>query len=248
MPIHDWTRVEASTFHDFHSGWIVHLKEALNRGKLPQGYYAQAEQHVGRKIADVLTLHISDPDRLKNLPAPTDGGAVAVAEAPPRVRRTMVLAPPLKKARRTLTIRHTTGHRIVALVEVLSPGNKASASDVGEFVRKVEEALRAGIHVVLVDPLPPGRHDPSGVHGAIVEAISTEEDDLPHGKPLTLASYAARTPPVAYVEHLAVGDGLPAMPLFLTPDHYVNLPLEATYQAAFEGMPGYWREVLEART
>ena len=28
MPIHDWTRVEAATFHDFHCGWTIHLKDA----------------------------------------------------------------------------------------------------------------------------------------------------------------------------------------------------------------------------
>jgi hypothetical protein len=30
MPVHDWTRVSAATFHDFHGAWIVHLKETLN--------------------------------------------------------------------------------------------------------------------------------------------------------------------------------------------------------------------------
>jgi hypothetical protein len=34
------------------------------------------------------------------------------------------------------------------------------------------------------------------------------------------------------------------MPLFLTPEVYVSVPLEATYLAAWEGMPEYWRDVL----
>jgi hypothetical protein len=34
MPIHDWTRVDAGTFHDFHQAWITHLKETLNDGVL----------------------------------------------------------------------------------------------------------------------------------------------------------------------------------------------------------------------
>jgi hypothetical protein len=34
------------------------------------------------------------------------------------------------------------------------------------------------------------------------------------------------------------------MPLFLTPDVYVPVPLDSTYTAAWEGMPAYWREVL----
>ena len=47
MPVHDWTRVEAGTFHDFHHSWIEELKRALNAGLLPLAYYAQAEQRAG---------------------------------------------------------------------------------------------------------------------------------------------------------------------------------------------------------
>ena len=34
------------------------------------------------------------------------------------------------------------------------------------------------------------------------------------------------------------------MPLFLLPDEYVLVPLEATYQAAWEAVPAFWRTVL----
>lgn len=27
MGVHDWTRVDAGTFHDFHTCWIAHLKK-----------------------------------------------------------------------------------------------------------------------------------------------------------------------------------------------------------------------------
>ncbi len=53
--------------------------------------------------------------------------------------------------------------------------------------------------------------------------------------------------PVAYLEHLAVGSPLAEMPLFLDPDRYINLPLEATYLASYHGMPAFWRDVLEGR-
>jgi hypothetical protein len=35
MPIHDWTRVDAGLFHDFHQSWTVALCNALNSGVLP---------------------------------------------------------------------------------------------------------------------------------------------------------------------------------------------------------------------
>jgi hypothetical protein len=44
---------------------------------------------------------------------------------------------------------------------------------------------------------------------------------------------------------VAVGDVLPETPLFLEPDAYLNVPLEATYQAAYHGVPQRWKRVLE---
>ena len=60
------------------------------------------------------------------------------------------------------------------------------------------------------------------------------------------ASLKVRRFAEAYLEHLTVGGGLPDMPLFLDPDYYVNVPLEATYQGAWRGTPERWRRVLEA--
>ena len=48
MSVHDWTRVEAGIFHDFHTVWIAEIRSALNEGLLPSDYYALAEQHAGR--------------------------------------------------------------------------------------------------------------------------------------------------------------------------------------------------------
>ncbi len=59
MPLHDWTRVDAGIFHALRVAWVPEIQKTLNRGLLPEGYYALAEQHAGRAIADVLTLHAS---------------------------------------------------------------------------------------------------------------------------------------------------------------------------------------------
>jgi hypothetical protein len=83
------------------------------------------------------------------------------------------------------------------------------------------------------------------MHGAIWEAFAEEAVVPSRDRPLTLAAYVATQLPVAYVELVAVGDVLPQMPLFLDPDWYVNVPLEATYQAAYGGVPAFWRRVVE---
>jgi hypothetical protein len=115
------------------------------------------------------------------------------------------------------------------------------------FVGKIASALESGIHVLLVDLFPPFSHDPDGVHNLVLEALGYEEDpyDLPKDEPLTVASYLAGPPIEAYLEHMASGMALPSMPLFLLPNRYVNVPLDSTYEGAYQGLPGFWREVLE---
>jgi hypothetical protein len=249
MPVHDWIRVEAGIFHDFHLVWTGALRSAFNEGLLPKGYYALAEQHAGRAIADVLTLH-SGPRSVEPDWSPPDSGGIAVAEAPPRVWRTQTVSPSLVNRRRSLAIRHVSGHRLIALVEIVSPANKDRRQHVEDLVDKVVAALELGIHVLLIDLFPPGVHDPSGIHGSILQVLDEYGSSyvLPSGAPLTLASYAAGPQVEIYLEHLAVGTALAEMPLFLRSDRYVNVPLEATYQAAYRGVPEFWRDVLEGRS
>ncbi len=46
MPIHDWTRVDAGTFHSFHQDWTIEICRTLNRGLLPPDYLAMTDQRV----------------------------------------------------------------------------------------------------------------------------------------------------------------------------------------------------------
>src|SRR5947208_5074826 len=79
MPIHDWTRVDAGIFHDFHHEWISTLRRSLNAGLLPPDHYALAEQIAGGL----------EPDKAK-----------------------------------AVVIHHISDHRVVAVIEIVSPGNK----------------------------------------------------------------------------------------------------------------------------
>ena len=53
---------------------------------------------------------------------------------------------------------------VVALVEIVSPGNKNSQTGLDAFVRKAREMLAAGVHLSLVDLFPPSPRDPSPWH------------------------------------------------------------------------------------
>jgi hypothetical protein len=239
VPIHDWTRVRANRFHDFHQGWTVAIRNALNAGGLPPGYFALVEQHAGGPEPDVITLELSPPAS----GAPSAGLAVEVA--PPKTRfvtRTEAAAY-ARKANR-VTVRHPDGD-VIAVIEIVSPGNKDSRHAVRAFARKAVAFLHAGVHLLIVDLFPPGPRDPQGVHKLIWDRLREEPFELPADKPLTLAAYAVGTEVVAYVEPVAVGDVLPDMPIFLTGDRYVPCPLEATYQATWDVFPAVLKGPLE---
>jgi hypothetical protein len=243
MPIHDWTRVDAGLFHAFHHGWIEELARALNRGVLPEDYFALPEQNIRGPIADVLTLELAVESEE---PSGKDGG-VAVTARPPRTRLTKRAEADFyaRKASR-LTIRHRHG-KVVAVIEIISPGNKSSQAEFRALVEKSADLIRHGIHLMVVDLFPPGKRDPHGIHKAIWDQFEEVELELPADKPLTLASYDAGPDYVAYVEFVGVRDELPDMPLFLKPDVYVPTPLQPTYQAAWNAFPNPVKGLLEAR-
>jgi hypothetical protein len=247
MPIHDWTRVNAGIFHDFHHEWISTIKHSLNRKLKGTDYYALAEQVAGGLGPDVLTLQRPLPSgkKTRRSAGRLPSSAVALADSPPRVRYRITDAKRWYAGKKkAVTIRHVSEHNVVAVLEVLSPGNKASRTALDDFVRKAHELLRAGIHFALVDLFPPSRRDPEGVHPIL---WSDEDDNIfrfDPAKPLTCASYRAGPLAEAFVEPVGVGDKLPDLPVFLVADEYVPVPLETTYQAAFEAVPDFWREAL----
>jgi hypothetical protein len=247
MPIHDWTRVEDGIFHDFHHAWIEEIKRALNAGLLPDDYYALAEQFASGFGPDVLTLQGSGNGDLGgqgSIAAP--GNGIGLSLAPPKVKVTAETEMEFyRRKQKVITVRHVTGDRVVAMVEIVSPGNKASRNPFRSFVEKTAELLHHGIHLLIVDILPPTPRDPQGIHRAIWEDITGQEYTAPADKPLTLAAYESALAIRAYVEPMAVGDVLTEMPLFLEPGGHVPVPLEATYQAAFNAVPKRWRRVLE---
>jgi hypothetical protein len=243
MPMHDWSLVPAGIFHAFHHRWISAISDALNGGILPKDFYALPEQLAGGLGPDILTLQTrSDGDE----PDRTSGEAATALVTRPRTRFTAETdAAFYRRKKSSIAVRHVSGDEIVAMVEILSPGNKSSRHAFAAFVEKAFELLESQIHLLLIDPFPPGPRDPNGVHGAIWDEDGCEPFRLPADKPLTLVAYECGPMTRAYIEPIAVGDALPDMPLFLEPDHCIYVPLENTYQTAFAVQPERWKRVLE---
>jgi hypothetical protein len=219
MPMHDWTRVIAGIFHHFHHQWISTVAGSLNDGVLPNTYDALVEQTADAPIPDDLT----NP-RL-------------TLEAEERIYAA--------KANR-VAVYHATGDKVVGYIEIVSPGNKQSEAAIRKFLDKLAEAISENCHLLVIDPHPPTRRDPRGIHARFWEDYfgQRESPGVSDETPLSLAAYRSDLVPTAYFEPIAVGQALPPMPIFLTPDYYVNVPLEETYDAAWRSVPARWREVI----
>jgi hypothetical protein len=240
--MHDWTQVPDGIYHAFHHEWISEIGRTLNRGLLPRDYYALPEQVAAGFGPDVLTLQ---EQRAAGRPG-DDGGIATAPQARPRTRFTAETEGEFyRRKKSTIVVRHVSGDRIVSMIEIVSPGNKATQSALHAFVNKACELLEHRIHLLIVDPLPPGPRDPQGVHAAIWSEVQDAAFRLPPDKPLTLAAYECDVTTRAYIETVAAGDVLPDMPLFIEPALWIPVPLEATYRTAFEVMPRRWREVLQ---
>ena len=156
MPVHDWTRVRSNRFHDFHQSWTVAIRNVLNTGRFPPGYFAMVEQQTGGPEPDVVTLELKPP---AGSAAPAE---LAVELQPPKTRivTRSEAAGYARKANR-ITVRHPDGD-VVAVLEIVSPGNKDSRHALRSFVRKAVAFLHAGIHLLIVDLFPPGPPRPAG--------------------------------------------------------------------------------------
>ena len=129
MPIHDWTRVSSGTFHDFHQGWTIEIRNVEQRGSpgrllrngRPMGKRTRTRRHCAS---------VTQPG--------TRGRGLVVAETPPRIKRAarvdteFALYP--RKANR-IVIHHELG-RVVAMIEIVSPGNKDNKHAVASFIAK----------------------------------------------------------------------------------------------------------------
>jgi hypothetical protein len=240
MPIHDWTRVQSGLFHEFHQSWSVRIKDALNCG-LPKGYYALVEQKVEGPEPDVIAVEMKKRTKPPMTSAPT-----ATIEPPKTALTAHIASDTVRYARKAnrISIRHPLG-QVIAVIEIVSPGNKDSRNSLRLFVDKAIVFLENGIHLLIVDLFPPSIRDPQGIHKAIWDELADQPFELSAGKPLTCVSYRVDDGITANIEPLSIGDQLPDMPLFLTSKEHILVPLESTYTATWAVCPEPIRELVE---
>ncbi len=241
MPIHNWKDAPVGLYHHFHQSWCSELCNGLNAGVLPAGYFALIDQRTIGMISDVLTLTTPPSSR-----ASGPSGGVAVADCPPKVRHISRDTDSDVYAKRVnrVAVRNNFGE-VVAIIELVSPGNKDNRHAIKSFIEKAADFIANGVNLLVIDLFPPTPRDPQGLHKAIWDQFQEEPFELPPDKPLIVASYSAGDTKTAYVESVAVGDPLPAMPLFLDPATYVPAPLEETNMRTWEKCPAEMKAIVE---
>lgn len=236
MPMHDWTKVDAGIFHDFHQEWAIRISRVLNQSLLPADHYALLM--MARPPAVVEDDECEEPH--------IRYAGTAVRERPESMLPILSDATHYARVKNRVSIRRSSDDRIVSIIDIVCPGIKNGRIVFHRYLDELADLLEKGVHLLVIDPLPQNIHDPAGIHAALLHEWDGSDYSHPIHTPLTFVSYEAdlNGDPLADVKHIAIGDELPEMPLFFESNGCVMLPLEETYRSAVEAVPKRWRDVI----
>ena len=123
--------------------------------------------------------------------------------------------------------------RLVAAVEIVSPGNKDRPESRAQFVAKCAALLRQRVSVVLVDVVTVRDFN---LYAELLEWVGERDPALGDDPPSTYAA-ACRWRPVgasrlleAWNRQMVIGQPLPVLPLWLSDELAIPLDLEASYE------------------
>jgi hypothetical protein len=232
MPLRDHFRSPVNDTHswdEFHGGWPMEIVRTL-RGILPPGFRAGPNIHLGSPFeVDVSTY---DLDTREPFPESRNGGtAVAIAPTP-----TLTLEADLSEQDVYEVQVYDTerGRRLVAAIELVSPSNKDRPDARDSFVGKVASLLQKGVCVSIVDLVTVRQ---ANLYADLLESLGQRDPVLepvpPHLYAVTLRARQSpnRKPQLdVWFYPMTLGQPLPTLPIWLTPDLRVLLPLETGYE------------------
>jgi len=228
----------------FHSRWATAIADDLNR-RLPKRFLAEGPYGLGKfASADVAEIdQESDHGASGSNGAPLSGnesGGLAVATepvlyAPPKPGLSMPADFPEEVIVEVRDLHRAL--QVLAVLEIVSPGNKDDEEAKLAFAGKCLSYLAKGIGLVVLDIVTEGV---TNLHNVMVRLAKQDANFEMAGEPQT---YAASYRPVQrkwdkmidlWHWPLVVSSALPTVPLALKGFGCVALNLEATYQEACE--------------
>jgi Protein of unknown function (DUF4058) len=216
-------------WESFHVNWAGAIADALNESLLPEGYFAEEHAQIGARVEiDVATFR--GPET-----SPHPAGATATL--PRRVwvppAPTIVVPAAFPDSFQVLIFENEGGGRLVAAIELVSPGNKDRTAERQAFAIKCASYLCRGIGLIVIDIVTSRR---ANLHDEIMRLLGHETPLPPDA-----ALYAVAYRPIVrdsqeqieiWPSHLEIGRSLPVLPLALNAELALPIDLETTYTAA----------------
>jgi hypothetical protein len=220
----------------FHYAWATVITQQLNRGVLPERYFAVPNTKMGSQIEiDVATFQ----EEGNGIAGSAAGGVATAVYAPPRPPLVELIDFDEIDVFEVQVLRDEGPGRLIAAVELISPANKDRASHRQAFTSKCASYLQQGISVIVVDIVT----DRSGnLHAELLSHLNlAAQSGLQGPDQLYAVAYrVARKDEQSRLEAwphlLTLGSPLPTLPLWLGAEYVVPLNLEPSYLATCESL------------
>jgi hypothetical protein len=213
-------------WESFHAAWAHAIMERLNQA-LPARYFAAIQVHLGSRVeADVAEF-----DTEVHASVSGNGHGGLATEAPPATH-TIAASFPDDVEVRVFDTRE--GVTLVAVVELVSPGNKDREEMRASFAFKCAAYLQRGIGLIVVDVVA---NRQANLHNHLMNCLHQPGAEMPAPGGLYATAYRpARRQEQnlidLWLEVLLIGQDLPELPLALRGGGCLLLDLEATYMHA----------------
>lgn len=235
MPLRDHFRPPVSlraSWDALHGMWPAGLVRQL-RTILPQGYVAAPTVHPGSQIeVDVATFEGDDAPRLQGS---EEGSAATAPWAPPEPTVAVETEVPDYDEYEVRIYDAERGRRLVAAIELVSPGNKDRSDKRNAFVGKCATLLQKGVAVSIIDVVTPRQFN---LYAELLQFLGQSDPTLGETPP-HLYAVSCRWRPQGgrmllqtWSHVLTLGQPLPTLPLWLTGKLAVPLDLEQSYEQA----------------
>lgn len=234
MPLRDHFRPpldDLMSWEAVHGGWPMMIATDLNR-RLPPRYVAQPQVHLGSAMEiDVATFGADDPNSTAIGRGDEGGGLATAVWAPPRPTLAVTANLPAEYEVRVYDGRR--GRRLVAVVELVSPGNKDRPEHRRTFVAKCAALIQNRVCVTIVDLVTTHHFN---LYGDLLDLLGLADPSLSEEPPMLYAvtSRLARRGHdwelESWAHPLALGVPLPTLPLWIAEDRAIPLELEGSYE------------------
>jgi hypothetical protein len=221
-------------WESFHSNWATRLADALNDRWLPPEFVAEETTHAGGHLEIDVATYQETP--APGTALPNGGPPLAVAAptyAPPAPARTVPTVFPDSFEVRVFTA--TGGLTLVAVIELVSPGNKDRPEERRAFAAKCGGYLHQGISLIVLDIVTSRQ---ANLHHEIMRLMDpSAAPDFPDDVNLYGVAYRPvrrqdRAEIDLWLARCILGEPLPVLPLRLTGDLFVPVDFEAAYEEA----------------